>query len=113
MLSACQLLSLSAATQLFPAVCQGSDRSSLLQVGQAADNEVDMFAEVVQDAVSGSWHGRLHVSFQQIDAGQHACHTFRHTRMTPRKQCICQSACRQTHQKFCLTELLWMMCRQY
>ncbi len=51
----------------------------MLQVGQAGDNVADMYAEVVQDAVSGSWHGRLHVSFQQTDAGQHACYTFRHT----------------------------------
>ncbi len=45
---------------------------AFVQVGQAGDNVAEMYAEVVQDAGSGSWHGRLHVSFQQTDAGQHA-----------------------------------------
>ncbi|KAL0030915.1 hypothetical protein WJX79_000844 [Trebouxia sp. C0005] len=49
------------------------DDGHQLQVGLAADNEIDMSAEVVQDAVSGSWHGRLHVSFQQTDAGNTEC----------------------------------------
>jgi len=77
----------------------------LLQVGRAADNEVDMSAEVVQDAVSGSWHGRLHVSFQQTSAGQHTCHDFQQTHLQSvyvkahvvlmsRKQCVCQNACK-------------------
>ncbi|KAL0046727.1 hypothetical protein WJX82_008470 [Trebouxia sp. C0006] len=49
------------------------DDGHQLQVGQAGDNVADMYAEVVQDAVSGSWHGRLHVSFQQTDAGNNDC----------------------------------------
>ncbi|KAL0022358.1 hypothetical protein WJX77_003500 [Trebouxia sp. C0004] len=49
------------------------DDGHQLQVGQAEDSVVDMSAEVVQDAVSGSWHGRLHVSFQQTHAGNSDC----------------------------------------
>lgn len=54
-----------------------------------------MFAEVVQDAESGMWHGRLDVSFQDSSTGQPACHNaYLQTQALPAyaKKVVCAQA---------------------